>query len=209
VKLVKLMKPMKASVKSVKASVKPMNDMKGVSMNLRETDETDETAVYVYFISVSTGPVKIGVSGNPERRMADLQTAHYDRLHMVAIIECASRADAQQLEMAFHRWYASKRLMSEWFDVTPSEVCDALDLLSGLARAVVSVKSIAPPPRMPTVRDRFSVQVNAVEVALKYLEDNPRDVDLPVRELGERAGVGKDSANKARNLFIGNGAAQD
>lgn len=48
----------------------------------------------------------------------------------------------------------------------------------------------------------------AVDLALDYLRSNPSAVDLPVRDLGAVAGVGKDSAAKARNIYLsenGNG----
>lgn len=44
---------------------------------------------------------------------------------------------------------------------------------------------------------------SAVDIALEYLRNNPESANLTVRELGENAGVGKDSAAKARKIFLG------
>jgi hypothetical protein len=48
---------------------------------------------------------------------------------------------------------------------------------------------------------------SAVEIAYSYLQDNPEASELSVRELGERAGVGKDSASKAKKQYLSNGHA--
>lgn len=48
----------------------------------------------------------------------------------------------------------------------------------------------------------FSRVSSAVDIALNYLQNNPSAVDLSVRDLGTVAGVGKDSAAKARNLYL-------
>lgn len=50
----------------------------------------------------------------------------------------------------------------------------------------------------------FARVSSAVEIALDYLNKNPNAVDLSVRELGAAVGVGKDSAAKARTVYLSN-----
>lgn len=47
----------------------------------------------------------------------------------------------------------------------------------------------------------YSRNSSAVDTALEYLKANPNALSMSVREIGEAAGVGKDSAAKARRLY--------
>lgn len=104
--------------------------------------DSTTTSTFVYFISAGSGPIKIGLSDNPEQRLLDLQTSHYKQLHLLFRVECATRIEAYQLESAFHRWYADVRLMNEWFDVTPSQISADLRLLMTLAKSAIEVEQM-------------------------------------------------------------------
>lgn len=71
------------------------------------------TTASVYFIqAVAGGLVKIGVSGNPERRLADFQTGCPVELRIVKSIDSVSRATETEL----HRHFGQFRVRGEWFD---------------------------------------------------------------------------------------------
>lgn len=79
----------------------------------------------VYFIQQgSGGPIKIGCSGNPVQRMAQLQTAQSEPLSLLGHV-VGDRAD----ERAVHEQFSHLRLNGEWF--SPAD-----DLLSFIRTVV-------------------------------------------------------------------------
>lgn len=69
----------------------------------------------VYFIRVAdNGPVKIGRSIDPVRRMRTLQIGFAGRLSIIRV----SEGDGAS-ETAMHRRFASRRIAGEWFHFSP------------------------------------------------------------------------------------------
>ncbi len=71
-----------------------------------------------------------------------------------------------------------------------------------------AIKRLQDNPDAMSMSDNVSVynrqtdrQSNAVDKVLSYLQDNPDAMSMSVRELGEKVGVGKDSAAKAKNQY--------
>lgn len=72
----------------------------------------DESHGFVYFARAGdSGPIKIGWSKNPRRRIADLQTGASGRLKLLAVL-CADRS----LEELLHVLIEDRRIAGEWFD---------------------------------------------------------------------------------------------
>lgn len=68
---------------------------------------------WVYFIAeLPNGPMKIGLSVRPYRRLAQLQTGHPARLKLLAVIP-----GNHAMERQIHRRFASQRLSGEWFRI--------------------------------------------------------------------------------------------
>jgi len=69
----------------------------------------------VYFIqSIGGGPIKIGHSDSPIKRLATLQTSHYEKLTILATVD-----GGLTTETKLHERFSKDRLHGEWF--TPSE----------------------------------------------------------------------------------------
>lgn len=70
----------------------------------------------IYFIqSGSSGPIKIGYSTSSVKdRLATLQTAHHEKLNLLATME-----GARPLEQKIHSQFQSHRLEGEWFHPDP------------------------------------------------------------------------------------------
>ena len=69
---------------------------------------------FVYFIQCGkAGPIKIGHSRYPQRRLAQLQTAHSEPLRLLHV-EPGDRVD----EEGIHAWFAHARVRGEWFRPT-------------------------------------------------------------------------------------------
>jgi|SRR5690349_23447382 len=107
----------------------------------------------VYVIQADEdGPVKIGVSSNPERRLAQLQTGNPARLVLVAVFLCTTWLIARTLEAAVHLALAPFRLAGEWFRVSPTKACSTIEEQAarlGYAKDVVR----RPRKRNPRRRD--------------------------------------------------------
>lgn len=76
----------------------------------------------VYMIGSKIGTfVKIGVSGNPARRLRDLQTASPLELELLATVP-----GGQELEQVLHIWFAELRVRGEWFRFPHRDAVDQL-----------------------------------------------------------------------------------
>lgn len=73
----------------------------------------------IYFVQRGeAGPVKIGVSANPDSRIAALQKSYEEKLRVLAIILGDLAA-----ERALHERFAEHRIKGEWFKPVP-EILD-------------------------------------------------------------------------------------
>lgn len=65
----------------------------------------------IYFAQAGEGaPVKIGYAANPTKRLTELQTAHYEVIRMLLVIDGDERHEA-----FLHEKFAALRLRGEWF----------------------------------------------------------------------------------------------
>ena len=82
---------------------------------------------FVYVIAPSpAGPCKIGFSGDPDRRLRQLQTGYPGRLHLHHVQPfCATRAP--MMEKIVHQTVAYRRKSGEWFDLTVEEAVSEIE----------------------------------------------------------------------------------
>ena len=188
---------------------------------------------FVYFISAGATPIKIGMSYDPIERLATLQTAHYQKLNLLYTIECKERAQAFELESAFHRWYDDVHIRNEWFNLIPKQIANDIHLLTKLAHSVVSAtQHIATPEleRMETraeerilrriVETAYSKNMSARDVARNWIltarETNPAVMTMRIDDLlvliqaGTQQRIGRTSVHNARRDLsqIGQGAPE-
>ena len=65
----------------------------------------------IYFIQEgTTGPIKIGTSNNPRKRLEQLQTATHRKLRLIHYEE-----GGETREAVIHKWLAEYRIHGEWF----------------------------------------------------------------------------------------------
>jgi hypothetical protein len=65
----------------------------------------------IYFIQAGKdGPIKIGWSVEPERRLQDLQCAHYETLHIVRLMDAEKPS-----ERLIHQMLQQYHIRGEWF----------------------------------------------------------------------------------------------
>lgn len=167
------------------------------------------TGVFVYFISAGANPIKIGISADPFSRLADLQTAHYKKLHLLFTIECLNRAAALELESAFHRWYEDRHIRLEWYDVTPDKIAADIRLLHGLSRAISDVCQHTPVDKLEQLIERangygqgYTRTTDAQARAIEWFDEHKDEANtLTVRQLAELSGIGKTSIADALKVW--------
>ncbi len=85
----------------------------------------------VYVITTdSLYPCKIGISQNPAKRVASLQTAHWRQVQITEYRWCNNVCEAKKIEAAAHNHLSGKKLLGEWFDVRPQEALEAIEWAS-------------------------------------------------------------------------------
>lgn len=83
-------------------------------------------AAYIYIIaSNKDGPVKIGRSNNPDRRLKQLQTGQ-DKTLYIFHKELVADDEINQMERAIHKTIGYKRAKGEWFHVSVDEAIDEI-----------------------------------------------------------------------------------
>lgn len=68
---------------------------------------------------VPVAPCKIGVSHNPNVRLASVQTGSHKRLEVISAVPMPTRELADALEKGLHDHFGGYRMSGEWFDVSP------------------------------------------------------------------------------------------
>lgn len=83
---------------------------------------------YVYAIGSWDGPVKFGVSENPWKRLAQIQTTATFKLELLRAQPSNTRDEAILDEQFLHTFYTEqgKHLFGEWFQVMGIEAAEAV-----------------------------------------------------------------------------------
>lgn len=104
----------------------------------------------VYLVANASGSIKIGMSGDPAKRLAGLRTSSAEKLTLEHSWRLAGRDQAERLEGALHRLFKPVRRAREWFGASVVEVRSvAAFLLTGedaeaaeLAAAIVAHRAV-------------------------------------------------------------------
>lgn len=139
---------------------------------------------HVYVIQAEGGPVKVGVAGDPLRRLVALQTASFARLslHFAKVVPSGQAA---QVEARAHQQLADKRRAGEWFDVPAATAADAL--VSAARDLGVDLQDRGPTP-IP--------QLDGDVVTGEQLRGARAMARIEQRELAQKAGVSVDTIKR-------------
>jgi len=84
---------------------------------------------YIYVIAESErGPVKVGVSDNPDARLSTLQCGNPTRLFIAGKFPLVDRTSAARTEKELHLQFGRYSLCGEWFDL---DVLDTINYITG------------------------------------------------------------------------------
>lgn len=135
----------------------------------------------VYFIRAGEdGPVKIGVAQDVRVRLADLQVAHHEELHVINAVGGDSSAERRA-----HRIYAHKRLRGEWFEFCPSMERLTQDDLRGRIETFADV--IDAWPSLQSLADDIGARYGTVQV-WKHRSSIPGGKWLDIEAAAQRRG---------------------
>lgn len=79
----------------------------------RPSDDSETTSIYV--ISSSAGHAKVGVSGDPRKRLEGLQRSNATKLRLIYASVRFPRREALRIEGLVHQELIAFRLRHEWF----------------------------------------------------------------------------------------------
>lgn len=74
-------------------------------------------------------PVKVGLAGDPSRRLSQIQTGYPRRLVVLHWFPCPHRDIAREIEQTFHARHEQVRMSGEWFDIAPFEAVGSVGLI--------------------------------------------------------------------------------
>lgn len=83
--------------------------------------------VYIYVIGREEGPVKVGISNKPWKRVASIQTSCPFKVELLFAMPTKSRELAYRHEKIFHDIYADDRSAGEWFNVEAYLAIEAIE----------------------------------------------------------------------------------
>lgn len=119
----------------------------------------------IYAIQSEAGPIKIGVSTDPSRRMADIIVCQPFDARLIHAVAADDLARAFAVEKIAHFLLSEFRRRGEWFDITPETAVECLEVALDLARQGFTPK----PPEKECANKRTLVPLSAA--LLRAVED--------------------------------------
>jgi hypothetical protein len=90
------------------------------------SDEASDAEVYLYVISCGLERVKIGVAGDAEKRLRELQVGSPVELKLALTRPYAERRDAEAVADELYRSFAGRRVRGSWYRLSAGEVRERL-----------------------------------------------------------------------------------
>lgn len=90
------------------------------------------------YLMEADGTTKIGISGNPQNRLLQLQTGNPTPIALRYTIPLPTLDIARKLETYLHKKYDHTRTHGEWFDVAPDTIYAEIQLTASILGSVAS-----------------------------------------------------------------------
>jgi len=122
----------------------------------------------IYFIQQGDdGPIKIGTSDNPEKRLQQLQGSHHETLRLLKVVEGSNWA-----EKRLHQHLAAFRLRGEWFE-NCAEVLRVVEIAEAMVNEMSRTRSV----RLPLSVTNASTRARELAAIHDALVKNPGSED--------------------------------
>lgn len=116
------------------------------------SDEASGAEVYLYVISCRLELAKIGVAGDAEKRLRELQVGSPVELKLTLTRPFDERRDADAVAEELYRYFASRRVRGSWYRLTAGDVRERLGQRASLeapAHARAAAEAAASERRAP------------------------------------------------------------
>jgi hypothetical protein len=100
------------------------SDRMSTTLSPNRSDQANE---YLYVIGRKKGPIKVGVSSNPQSRLKSIQTGCAFPIKNLFQVRMLNRDQALGQERAFHEIHAGQRLHGEWFDMDAELAIESIE----------------------------------------------------------------------------------
>lgn len=84
------------------------------------TDEVWTEKGFVYLMGNGRGPIKIGYSGEPKKRLYVVRSKQKDK--SIQLIYTFPADEAPEAERILHQIYANRKVGDEWFDLSGDDI---------------------------------------------------------------------------------------
>jgi hypothetical protein len=82
---------------------------------------------YIYVIGPDSGfPCKIGIAMDTAKRLASLQTAHWENLYLYEAFPMVNKGRSYKIERIIHRRLKDHCIRGEWFNLLVSDASKAI-----------------------------------------------------------------------------------
>jgi len=82
---------------------------------------------YVYVMGSEGGPVKVGISTNPDIRLVQLKAGCCFPITVFFRAPIAERSTAYRIEQTFHRVYREYQRYGEWFNIDAEQAIEGIE----------------------------------------------------------------------------------
>lgn len=97
----------------------------------------ENTKYCVYFIT-DGNYVKIGMAASIPSRIKQLQTGNPNRLSVLYLIDVKTQYEAGKIEKEYHKLFANKQKLGEWFDITEKDLLNSEKQLGHVLKKAIS-----------------------------------------------------------------------
>jgi len=87
------------------------------------------TACCLYLMERRDGVIKIGISGEPEKRLSTIRTSSPDPIRLAHSWVLETRPQALKAEGMLHQWFKPRRAAREWFSIEAREARSVAELM--------------------------------------------------------------------------------
>lgn len=96
---------------------------------------------YLYFIQAENGPIKIGITGNVEKRLVSLKTHNPYDLTVLHVQLFDDMVMAREQEKSLHHRFQGCRINREWFKPSPElmEFIENINMKESLWRKMIAL----------------------------------------------------------------------
>lgn len=140
----------------------------------------------VYVIGPTTGPLKIGITNNIERRRSILNVGNHQHLIVHYTHNTVSKDEAERIENELHYQFKEYHIKGEWFNLSNGQIPEVINYFDSLMK----IPGICWAPE-----DWSLVRKGCDEFTPAVCKKARGALDLTTKELAEKTGLSLSTIN--------------